>query len=405
VSGKSVDPKIEANLLARGNVNRVLKRYNATKGNFMLKLRTLEGLITMACLLSQNASAADQRMFVGTHAEQQGIYASTLDLETGEFGPARAVGDAPRPGFLALHPKLPLLYAVTQEKKDPVGGLRAFRFDSATGELTLLGQQSTGDEGATHLALDRAGKAIVVAHYSGGSTAVLPLDDEGALQPRTSLTRHSGSGAMPDRQKEPHAHGVAIDASGQFACVADLGTDEVIVYRLLAGEKLERHAVWNAHPGAGPRHLAFHPNGRWLYCINELDSTLNALIFDSQTGKLTELQTVGTLPPAVTESNSTAEVVVHPSGKFVYGSNRGHDSTAVFAINAETGRLTFLETEPTQGGHPRFIGIEPSGKYLIAANRDADNLVSFQINLDTGTLTPTGHEVSIPQPVCVVFPP
>jgi len=178
----------------------------------------------------------------------------------------------------------------------------------------------------------------------------------------------------------------------------------VIVYRLNAEGKLERHTTWNAKPGAGPRHVSFHPNGRWLYCNNELDNTLTSLKFDAKAGELTEMQTIGTLPSDFSESSTTAEVVVHPSGRFVYCSNRGHDSTAVFAIDEGTGRLTFLETEPTQGGHPRFIGIEPSGNYLIAANRDADNLVSFQIDQKSGELTPTGHQIRIPQPVCVVFP-
>ncbi len=357
----------------------------------------------------QSASAADQPMFVGTNAKQMGIYACTLDLVTGEFGPARAVGDAPRPGFLALHPKLPMLYTISVEaearkKGLPSGGLRSFRIDSAAQQLTLINLQSTGDEGTTHLALDPAGKVIVVANYSGGSTSLLPLTDEGSLEPLTSLVKHPGSSIHPSRQGESHTHGIAIDSTGQFACVADLGTDEVIVYRLLAEGKLERHTTWNAKPGAGPRHVSFHPNGRWLYCNNELDNTLTSLNFDVQAGELSEMQTIGTLPPDFAESNSTAEVVVHPSGRFVYCSNRGHNSTAVFAIDEETGRLTFIETEPTQGGHPRFIGIEPSGNYLIAANRDADNLVSFQIDQKTGALTPTGHQVNIPQPVCVVFP-
>ena len=182
----------------------------------------------------------------------------------------------------------------------------------------------------------------------------------------------------------------------------------MIVFRLLTAEdsksKLERHSTWKAKPGAGPRHLAFHPEGRWLYSINELDATLTVLAFDNQSGILTEKQTIGTLPVDFTDPNTTAEVVVHPNGRFVYCSNRGHDSTAVFGIDTDTGRLTLIEIEPTRGGHPRFIGIEPSGKYLIAANRDADNLVSFKIDSETGKLTPTGHEVRIPQPVCVVFP-
>ncbi len=358
----------------------------------------------MAILQSHHAFADDQSLLVGTSVEQRGIYASTLNLDTGEFSPARMVGDAPRPGFLALHPRLPLVYAVTRENQQPSGGVRVFQIEPETCELTPIGQQPTGDEGATHLALDPTGKTIVVAHYSGGSTAVLPLRDDGTLQPLAMLVEHTGSSANPNRQNEPHAHGVAFDASGQFAFVADLGTDEVIVYRLLASNKLERHSAWNAGPGAGPRHLAFHPNGRWLYCINELDSTLNALDFDEKTGKLTDLQTIGTLPPDYNEESWTAEVVVHPNGRFVYCSNRGHNSTAVFSIDAGNGQLTLQEIEPTLGGHPRFIGIDPSGRYLIAANRDSNNLVSFHLDPETGAIKPTGHQVEIPKPVCVVFP-
>ena len=367
--------------------------------------RTLACLIPVTFLLSQYTFAAEQALFIGTNAEQQGIYASTLDLSTGEFCPAKAVGDAPRPGFLALHPKLSILYSISHEQgEQPTGGLRAFQMEAKTLSLTLINRETSGDEGTTHLALNPVGTAIVVANYTGGSTSLLPLTAEGTLKPLTSLVKHKGSSIHPHRQGEPHAHGIAIDAAGLFACVADLGTDEVIVYRITDGTKLERVTAWKATPGAGPRHLAFHPKGQWLYSINELNATLTVLNFDSQTGNLTELQTIGTLPPDFTEPNSTAEVVVHPNGQFVYCSNRGHDSTTVFAIDTDSGRLTFVETEPTQGGHPRFIGIEPSGRYLIAANRDANNLVSFQIDPATGQLTPTGHQVSIPQPVCVVFP-
>jgi len=350
------------------------------------------------------AGTDEQVMYVGTSQNEQGIYASTLNLKTGEMSPAKVVADAPRPGFLALHPRLPLLYAVTAEPTKPAGGVRAYKIDAANNELTLLNKQATGDEGATHLALDPAGNTIVVAHYSGGSTAVLPIAADGSIEALATVVKHTGSGPSLDRQTEPHAHGVAFDASGQFACVADLGTDEVIVYRLLTGGKLTQHSVWKATPGAGPRHLAFHPTGRWLYCLNELDSTMAALSFDADQGELAELQTIGTLPSDFAGSNTTAEVVVHPNGKFLYGSNRGHDSTALLAIDGETGLLTLIEIEPTLGEHPRFIGIEPSGQFLIAANRDANNLVSFRINPTTGALTPTGHETSVPQPVCVVFP-
>jgi 6-phosphogluconolactonase len=326
-----------------------------------------------------------------------------MNSQTGAFSAAKAVGAASRPTFLALHPKIPVLYAVTKEEENPSGGVRAFHLDLSTPSLTLINWQSTGDEGATHLALDPAGKVVVVANYSGGSTTLLAIGDYGDVKAPPLVIPHEGSSIDPNRQQASHAHGVAFDAQGRFACVADLGTDEVIVYRLAAG-KLNRKSVWNAKPGAGPRHLAFHPNGQWLYCINELHSTLSALAFEAESGELSELQTIGTLPSDFTGQNTTAEVVVHPSGKFVYISNRGHDSTAAYSIDAKSGQLSLIEIEPTGGGHPRFIGIEPTGRYLIAANRDTDNLVSFRIDPATGMLTPTGHELNVPKPMCVVFP-
>ncbi len=360
--------------------------------------------LLMTTPIPQIAEAREQPLYIGTGQAGAGIYASTLDLETGKFSTPREVGEAPRPGFLALHPELPILYSVTKESGTPSGGVRAFRIDHETQNLSPLGMQSSGDENATHLVVDPNGRAIVVANYGGGSTSAIPLTNTGELKPLTALAKHEGSSVNKQRQGEPHAHGVALDAAGKFACVADLGTDEVIVYRIVDGLKLERVSAWNAKPGAGPRHVALHTNGRWLYCINELDSTMSVLSFDDQAGTLAEIQTVSTLPAEYDQPSFTAEVVVHPSGKFVYGSNRGHDSTAAFAIDQETGKLSLIEIEPTQGGHPRFIGIEPSGKYLIAANRDANNLVSFAIDPQTGTLEPTGHQIESPKPICVVFP-
>lgn len=389
----------------------VLASLNACTTHFATTLKGLTmlnstGFIILAFIMSlpvEYVRADEQPLFVGTHVAERGIYASTIDLATGEFGTTSSVGDAPRPGFLALHPHLPLLYAVTQETGKPSGGVRVFQFTPQSLALESVGQVSTEDEGATHLALDSAGKKLVVVHYSGGSTALVPVSDEGKIDSVSDLVRHSGSSVNPQRQGEPHAHGVAFDSSGQFACVADLGTDEVIVYRLEEG-KLTRCSAWKAAPGAGPRHVAFHPNGRWLYCVNELNSTLNALAFDADSGELSEMQTIGTLPDDFEGTSYTAEVVVHPNGRFVYISNRGHDSTTVFAIHAETGALSVVEFEPTGGGHPRSIGIDPSGRFLIAANRDANNLVSFHLDSETGKLLPTGYEVTVPQPVCVVFP-
>lgn len=361
-------------------------------------------VIVIGALQVAAANSAEQMLLVGTQLPEQGIYACKLDMKTGGLTRAESVGDAPRPGFLALHPTLPVVYSIAAEQAKPNGGVRTFQIDWDQASLSLTGRQATGDEGATHLVVTPDGQSIVVAHYSGGSTSVLPLNQAGEIGKLTSLVEHTGSSVVANRQGEPHAHGVAVDSTNQFVCVADLGTDEVIVYRLAEGQQLERHTAWNAKPGAGPRHLAFHSGGKWLYCINELDSTLTVLSFDKASGQLAEVQTVGTLPDNFSGSNSTAEVVIHPNGRFVYISNRGHDSTAVFAIDQESGKLTLVEIEPTQGGHPRFIGIEPSGEYLIAANRDANNLVSFKIDPETGKLTPTGYQVAVPKPVCVVFP-
>ena len=348
--------------------------------------------------------AAGQPLLVGTHLDSDGLYACRLDLATGALGEAQVAADAPRPGFLALHPKRPLVYAITAEPRQPNGGVRAWQIAPEGQVLTPLNEMSTGDMGATHLAVDRGGTMVLVAHYGGGSTAVLPLAPDGALKPIASLVQHSGASAHPTRQTEPHAHGVAIDDSRRFFFVADLGTDEVIVYRIAGGGQLERVSAWKAPIGSGPRHVSFHPNGKWLYSINELKSTVSVLAFDSGAGMLSEVQTITTLPREFHGENTSGEVVVHPGGRFVYGSNRGHDSTAVFAVDADRGTLTLVEIEPTGGGHPRHIGIDPTGKFLIAANRDSDNLVSFRIDATTGGLAPTGFRTKVPRPVCVVFP-
>jgi len=351
-------------------------------------------------ILSQ-AAAEDQLLYIGTGGEA--IYSCTLNMETGALSEPKIAADAPKPGFLALHPSLPLLYTVTAEKADPAGGVRSFRINRAAGTLTALNQQPTGDNGATHLAVDHKGQTIVVAHYSGGSTAALPLAKDGSIEPKNGFIKHEGSSVNQSRQKEPHAHGVAIDQASKFACVADLGTDQIDVYRIGEGASLEKVSSWQAVPGAGPRHLTFHPNGKWLYSINELDNTIDALAFDDQQGKLTGLQTISTLPKDFAGESYTAEVVAHPNGKFLYGSNRGHDSTAVFSIDPDKGTLQLIQIEPTQGGHPRFVGIDPTGTFYIAANRDSNNLVTFRIDPKTGELKPTGHKATAPQPICIVF--
>ncbi|MDA0837106.1 MAG: lactonase family protein [Planctomycetota bacterium] len=343
-----------------------------------------------------------QVLFIGNSTQDQGIFSCTLNTETGELSESKLAVEAPKPGFLAFHPSKPILYAVTGEDAAPNGGVRSFQINRDEGTLTQINQQLTGDNGATHLEADREGKALLVAHYSGGSTSSLPLNDDGSIGELAVNIPHQGSSAH-ERQKQPHAHGIAIDHQNRFACVADLGTDQVVVYRMLDGAHLEPASSWTAAPGSGPRHMAFHPNGKWLYCIHEINGTLSALAYNGKEGVVTEIGTYSTLPEDFTGENTTAEVVVHPNGKFVYGSNRGHDSTAVYAMDQETGALERIQIEPTLGGHPRHIGIDPTGTFFIAANRDNNNLVSFTIDQETGRLTPTGHQTSAPTPVCVVF--
>jgi 6-phosphogluconolactonase len=271
-----------------------------------------------------------------------------------------------------------------------------------------LNQQSSVGSGPAHLIVDTSGRDVLVANYGGGSVAVLPIETDGRLKPYSAFVQHTGSGVDPQRQKGPHAHSVNVDPENRFAYVADLGLDKVLIYRFDAGKG---SLVANdppfapLKPGAGPRHFAFHPKGRFAYVINEMDLTITAFSHDAARGALKELQTVSTLPPgqSMQPGYSTAEVQVHPSGRFLYGSNRGHNSITVFAIDEKAGTLTYVENQPTQGDTPRGFGVEPGGAYLLAGNQKSDSVVVFRIDQKTGRLTPTGHKVEVGAPVCVKF--
>ncbi len=361
--------------------------------------------LAVACLslVSQFTRAEGQRMYIASPAKPTVIYLCSLDIETGKFSGMKPVAEVST-GFLALHPSLPILYAASRErveKGNPNGAVRAYRI-LGDGGLKLVGKQETNDNGTTHIDVAKNGKSLLVCHYGGAGTTLIPLDEHGELQPNISQIVHKGSSADPRRQTRPHPHGIAISIDSQFACVADLGNDHVEVFRIGGGE-LKPHAFWKASPGAGPRHVSFHQNGKWLYCINELDSTIDVLEFETAKGQLRSIQTISTLPESYSDTSSTAEVVVHPSGKFLYGSNRGHNSTAVFSIDASSGKLKLVEREATGGDHPRFVGLEPSGRLYVAANMKSDNILSFRIDQKTGALTPTGNVLEVARPMCVVF--
>jgi 6-phosphogluconolactonase len=353
------------------------------------------------------------RVYVGTYTDgkSQGIYLFELDSDTGKMTPAGLATETTNPSFLAIHPNHRFLYAVNEIGEfggKQSGAVSAFAIDPASGRLALLNQQPSGGGAPCHITVDREGKHVLVANYAGGSVAVLPIQPDGRLGAATAFVQHHGSSVNRQRQEAPHAHSINLDAANRFAFAADLGLDKVLVYRFdpakgtLAANDPPAAQV---DPGSGPRHFAFHPSGRFAYVINEMGSTVTAFRYHSRTGTLEPLHTLSTLPAGFAGSTSTAEVQAHPSGKFLYGSNRGHDSIAIFRIDPETGRLTTAGHQPTGGKTPRNFGIDPTGTYLLAANQGSDNIVVFRIDPETGRLTPTGQVVEVPSPVCVKFLP
>jgi 6-phosphogluconolactonase len=346
--------------------------------------------------------------YVGT---SKGIYLGELDLRSGELTTPALVGKTANPSFLAIHPNRRFLYAVNEVASFAgmkSGSVSAFAIDPQTGALTLLNQQPSRGTEPAHLIVDRQGKNVLVANYGGGSVAVLPIDAEGRLGPATGFVQHTGSSVTQSRQAAPHAHAVILDSANRFAFVADLGLDKVLIYQFDAAQGTlapNDPPFASVPPGSGPRHFAFHPNGRTAYVINELTSTVTTFRYDAAKGALEPLQTISTLPADFTKTNSTAEIVVHPSGKFLYGSNRGHDSIAIFAIDADTGQLTLIGHELTQGKTPRNFTVDPTGAYLLAANQGSGTIVVFRIDPESGRLTPTGHTANVSTPACVELMP
>jgi len=359
------------------------------------------------------ARSQDLIVFLGTYTrgDSRGIYRCRLDLGTGRLESLELAAETVNPSFLALHPSGRFLYAVGEIANfegGKTGAVSAFQVEPKTGELAPLNQQPSRGKGPCHLTVDRTGRNVLVANYGSGSVACLPIRDDGRLDEATSFVQHEGSSVHPRRQQGPHAHVVEVDAANRFAFVADLGLDKILVYRFDAdrGQLAPNDPAWAAvAPGAGPRHLAFHPSSRFAYVINELDSTVTAFGYDPRRGALEPLETVPTLPETFTGKSTTAEILVHPSGRFLYGSNRGHDSLVIFAVDARTGKLRYVGHEPTQGKAPRNFAIDPSGRYLLAANQDTDNVVVFRIDANTGKLHATGHSLEVPVPVCVVMMP
>ncbi|MBW3636838.1 MAG: lactonase family protein [Armatimonadetes bacterium] len=341
-------------------------------------------------------------IYLGTYSgpQSQGIYRCTLDERSGQLSVPVLVAEAKNPTFLALSPNGRTLDAVSEAEGSAVGAWSI----GADGTLSALGYQSTGGGGGCHLSVDATGKTVLVANYGSGSVAAFPTRADGSLGERSAFIQHTGSGPDLKRQSKPHAHAIYVDEANRFAYSCDLGTDQVLIYRLDTDKSSLTPAdppFESVPPGAGPRHLAFHPAG-YAYVNNEMGLSVTAFKRDPATGALTAMQTIPTLPDgAPTEGVSTAEIWVHPTGRWLYVSNRGRDTITTFDINAQ-GRLTWTE-ETSTPRVPRGFGLSPDGRWLVVGGQKDNRVAAFRIDQKTGKLTPSGQPVEVGAPVCVVF--
>lgn len=349
-----------------------------------------------------------QRFLVGGFGD--GIYTSELQADGKMTEPKLAVKQV-RPAFFAFHPTLSVLYSVTESaRKDPAApAVTAYRFDpktfDATPVLTTLNSQSIDGDTPCHVSVDAKGEWLIAANYTSGSITLFPLGKDGAIQAAKGTSQYQGTGPNRSRQESAHAHCSVWDPTNKFVLVADLGSDKVWVHAFdrEKGELSVKGSMVTA-PGSGPRHIAIHKNGKWVYVINELDLTINVANWDAGKGELASIQTISTLPKdAKSPDYSTAEVLVHPNGKFVYGSNRGHHTIASFKVDEATGKLAAIGHTPTNGKTPRNFRISPNGLFLLAENQDSDSVYSFHINQETGELKPTGFSIKAPMPACIKF--
>jgi 6-phosphogluconolactonase len=375
---------------------------------------TIPGLILFSIAFLRAAdppTAKKYLLYVGTYTKgaSKGIYAYRFDPKSGELAPLGLAAETENPSFLAVDPGQRFLYAVnelTQYNGASSGAVTSFAIDPATGKLSALNEVPSRGADPCYLAFDKTGKYVLVANYTGGSVAVFPVSKDGRLGDASAFVQHVGAGKNPERQEGPHAHWIETTPDNRFAIVADLGLDELLVYRF---DSAKGSLTPNAPPfakvdaGAGPRHVAFHPSGKYVYVVDELGSTINRFSYDGKGGLLRPLQTVSTLPAGFKGTNDTAEIHVHPNGKFLFASNRGHDSIVVFSINPKTARLTLVDNFSTQGKTPRNFEIDPTGTRLFVANQDSGNIVIFRIDADSGRLTPADQVLKVPSPVSLRF--
>ena len=379
------------------------------------KLAYSFSLFFLSIMLATAAQAATRNyiIYVGTYTEGdghgKGIYVYFYDANSGKTTALGVAAETTNPSWVALSPSGRFLYAVNEVgnyEGSKSGGISAFAVDRATGKLTFLNEVASRGAGPCYLSVDRTGKYALVANYDGGSVAVFPILRDGKLGPATAFVQHTGHGTNPERQEAPHAHSIVLTPDNRFAIVNDLGLDELLVYKFDSAKGTltpNDPPFAKLDPGVGPRHFALDPNGKHAYVINEMGRSVTAFSVNLGAGTFKSVESVSTLPGGFSGRNDDAEIEVHPSGKFVYASNRGEDSIAVFAIDPASGKLKEIEDVPTGGKEPRSFAIDPTGKLLFAANQNSDDIVVFRIDTKTGHLTQTGEKLDVPSPVCVKF--
>jgi 6-phosphogluconolactonase len=368
-------------------------------------------LILPFCLLAfatLTVNAADMYVYFGTHRAGPGIGFSLahFDTDTGALTKPEFIMEAEEPAFFVIHPDGKHLYTCNSGKT--TGAASAYEIDPRTGRLTLLNRKPSGGPDPSYITLDQTCRYALVANYQGGNIAALAINPDHTLGDLTGFAQHTGHSVNPDRQSRPFAHSIIVDPGNRFALVADLGLDKVMVYRFNEkdGSLTPNDPPFaTVKPGSGPRHLKFHPNGKWVYVINEMGCTVTGFKWNGEKGSLKEFQTITTLPEEFKGTNTCAELLIHPNGKFLYGSNRGHNSLAVFAIDQKSGKLKLVERVPSQGKWPRNFEFDPTGKWILCSNHNSDNAVVFRVDGNTGKLTPVGQPVAVPFPFCERFLP
>ncbi len=366
----------------------------------------LKNIIVLLMTLLQGAVMAKNiALYLGTYTGRspaEGIYYAELDLSSGQLDKFKLAVKTDNPSFITIHPSGKFLYAVAEKR---AGEVKAFAINRKTKELQLLNQRSSHGSSPCHLVLDNGGKYLFVANYSSGSIAVFPIKADGSLAKASSVIQHKGA-SITKRQRGPHPHCIVLSPDNRFVYVADLGLDKIMIYRFDAATgrlQANNPPFIKLKPGTGPRHLAFHPNGKFLYLISELEQQITLFRRNRQTGALTMIQNISTLPADFKGSSWCAEVMVDPRGQFLYGSNRGHDSIVIYRIDQSTGKLKLLGYQ-TQGiDNPRHFNITPDGSYCLVGNQDDDNIVVFKVARRTGLLQPTSYSLNIGKPVCIKF--